>query len=296
MKEVSFDVEEGRSFSRNDVRNDNNFSLFRDRPFLRISRGKYLPIEGKLVEELLFENLFHRVYRACERDGSFFAEFGRAFEGYAQEYVRYFLGRNNHYQIIDEFSYDKGGSKSPDLMIKIPDERAMIVIEVKSARPLDDALTTNNNKESVEKTLQKLQSAPWMQSYNSVCNILKKKGHVEFTADTIYYFLSVTMNNIPFMIGGFSVKSKGFDLDKFFYSVDIETFELLVRFSSTVKEYSIRDTLLNYNQNRGRMSMKTYVLKVYKKIHRKMDINSTEYIDMINSDLIYHMELLSLAK
>ncbi|MDE8345365.1 MAG: hypothetical protein POH28_04195 [Acidocella sp.] len=267
MNELSFTVEQGRSFADKNSANPNEFSILRNKPFLRISDTLYLPIEGKLVEELMFENIFHRIHQACGKDIMFFNKFGQEFEKYARDYVKYFLQINERYEIIDEFSYGRDGARSPDIMIAIPNEKAMIVVEIKSARPLNESLATDNNPKSVKESLLKLRYRPWKQAYNAICKIITENAHPKISIDIKYFFICVTMNNFPMHLDNVTITGHGGkDLSAYFYSIDIETFELLVRASSLTKNYSMRDILLQIHEKKDSMSAKTHISRFINRI------------------------------
>lgn len=71
MKSVSFDLKEGADFSASTIDEPSNYDIFRNKPFLRLSETEYLPIEGRFIEELLFDNLFHKVHLCSGKKRNF---------------------------------------------------------------------------------------------------------------------------------------------------------------------------------------------------------------------------------
>ncbi|MGI9840723.1 hypothetical protein [Vibrio parahaemolyticus] len=267
MECVSFDLNEGKLFSLASLYDSNNISLFRDKPFIKISPSVYIPIDGKLVEELLFNNLFYKIKEI--NDVRFLSDFGLYFESYIQSITESSITNLNHhkYKIIPEFKYKKGQCKSPDLILLTEYENSALVVEVKSARFLDEVVSSNNNESSLDKSLIKLKENPWKQSAKSISEIISLKENVDINENKNYYFLAVTMNDIPMSLTEYNIKdNNGNDISDFFFSMNVEAYECLLEIVSSDCRYNIFDILRAYRDNESSMSIKTYLARVKKYI------------------------------
>ncbi|EPM69863.1 hypothetical protein [Pseudomonas syringae] len=266
MMLISFTPVEGAEFSEDTASDFDDFSLFRHRPFVRISDTHYFPVEGKLVEELLFENLFHKIYDAGGKDPKYLTDFGEAFETYAQDLTELFslLQSGNIYKYIPEFVYGKPRAKSSDIFIKAEADKTVLAIEVKSARFLDAVVSTANNPKAVNDSFDKLVIRPLSQAYESLGKILTKKAHPEIVEGYKYLMICVTMNDIPISLQRFSIVDQdGEDISWLFYAVNIETYELLLAVAAEVDDYTLYDILRNVDGVRNRMSIKTALSRTF---------------------------------
>lgn len=284
LKEISFSISDGREFSRDSIRQPNEFTLYRERPLLEIEDNKFIPIEGKLLEELLFENLLHRIHQSNNKAFVFFSTFGFEYEKYAQRYALRFMQDLAQYEIIEEFDFSVGRGKelkSSDLMIAIPEKNCVIIFELKSARPLYTSLVTENNPQSVNESLEKLQDKPWDQAMTALSNIVQNEAHPAFGESTEYFIVSVTMNNYPMILQeNVATNSAGKDISAYFYSFDIETFEVLMRAARLSSNYTIRDQLLWCFERRKKMSAKTTLVRYMKTLWESGIIDDNVYEDV----------------
>lgn len=270
MESVSFDLREGAEFSVSTLNNLNDYSLFRNKPFLRLSPTEYLPVEGRLVEELVFDNLFHKVHLHSGKNEGFMKDFGADFEHYVQGLCRdaCAIKGDGRYEYIPEFSYGKSKSKSPDAMILCPKNKTLLALEVKSARYLDVILTGDNQTEAIEKSLDKLLFTPWEQVYKSIGKIVKQKRHPKITQGNAYMFAIITMNEIPLSYITPRMIFNSVDSSRSFYSLGIHTFELLLAILTQSHDYNIYDLLLYaYDQrfkDKEKVSIKTTLLRIYR--------------------------------
>lgn len=271
MESVSFDLREGAEFSVSALGNLNDHSLFRNKPFLRLSPTEFIPVEGRLVEELVFDNLFHKVHLHSGRSKGFLDAFGTDFERYVQELCEdaCALKGTDLYEYIPEFSYGKSNSKSPDAMILCPKNKTLIALEVKATRYLDVILTGDNQKEAIDKSLEKLLFKPWQQVNESVHRIVREKRHPKITEGIACLFVSITMNEIPLSHVEPKIIISGVDVSYCFYSISIHSFELLLLIlTQQSHNYTIYDALRHAYEERhkdnDRVSIKTTLLRIYK--------------------------------
>lgn len=266
MMLISFTPREGAEFSEYTATHFDDFSLFRDRPFVRASDTYYLPVEGKLVEELLFENLFHKIYDAGGKNPKYLTDFGGAFENYAQDLTALFgsVQSGGIYKYIPEFVYGKSRAKSSDMFIKAECDQTVLAIEVKSARFLDAVVSTANNPKALDDSFEKLVVRPLSQAYDSLGAILTNKANAEIVEGYKYLIVCVTMNDIPISLQRLSfVDRDGEDISWCFYAFNIETYELLLAVGAEVDDYTLYDILRSVDGVRNRMSVKTALSRTF---------------------------------
>lgn len=266
MESVSFDLQEGADFSKFTINKPNNYDLFRNKPFLRLSPTEYLPIEGRFVEELTFDNLFHKVHLHSGKSKGFLDDFGAEFELYVQELCKdtCTLENSGLYEYIPEFSYGKSNSKSPDAMIFCSKNNTLLALEVKAARYLDVIITGENQTEAIDKSFNKLKFNPWEQVHKSIQRIAFEKRHPKIIEGISCLFISITMNEIPLSFIEPVIKVGDKDISYCFYSLGIHTLELLLSASTQAHDFTAYDILRNAYENRGKVSIKTSLLRFFR--------------------------------
>ncbi|WP_407713137.1 hypothetical protein ACJJWD_13190 [Comamonas testosteroni] len=263
MSEIAFTIDDGLALA-SDEKDEASFQLFRSRPFLQLSDTCFLPIEGRLVEELLFDNLLHRLHQAAGIGTQFYADLGHDFEGYAQGLIEKFCSTNNtiSYEYIPEFKFGKSNSLSPDAMVRCDAEKSVVAFEVKSARYLDSVLTSKDASEVVADSFEKLRFKPWEQVHNAIERIVYEKRHSRLTEDLRYLFVVVTMNEIPHSLQDYVINIQGADRSYCFYSFGIHSLELLLIAANASKEYSLYDILRNAFGVRHKISNRTTFIRM----------------------------------
>lgn len=241
LDKISFDYTEGQAWSQEHIREVGEFSMFMNKPLIKLSDDCYIPIEHKIMEDLIFNQLFRKIKYCYKGNQEFSNDFGHIF----QEYVEYISTEvcnmsQGYYKAIPEFLYGrkKARKASPDFMIlheeeKMPD--TVLVIEVKSQRTIDTINDYMNLESSeLDKSVKTLVKVPLCQSITAINDIIEKKCSDVITDDKVYYFFAVTMNNLPFdlynsktieqkILSCSSLKVGGFE------SIGIEEFELLLQ-------------------------------------------------------------------
>jgi len=263
MNAIAFTLDEGIAFAGGDGDIVANFELFRSRPFLKLSETCFLPIEGKLVEELLFDNLLHRLHFASGRDIQFHTELGYDFERYTQSLIEDFCASSTGiaYECIPEFTYGKAKARSPDAMVRCEQDQTLLAFEVKSARYLDSILTTENAPEAIADSFNKLRDKPWKQVHDAIERIVGEHRHAKLTERLRYLFVAVTMNEIPHSLQDYRIQVRGRDVSHCFHSFGIHTLELLLIAASLSSEYTLYDMLLNAFHARNRISTRTAIIR-----------------------------------
>ncbi len=271
MKSVSFDLSEGAEFSSATISQPGNHYLFRDKPFVRLSETEYLPLEGRFVEELLFDNLFHKIHLASGKSKEFLDGFGVDFERYVQGLceVSCALKKSDLYEYIPEFKYGKTESKSPDAMILCSRNKTLLAFEVKASRYLDSILSSDDNHEAIEKSFHKLRYKPWEQVHTALRRVVLEKRNPKIAEGLSCLFISVTMNEIPISLEDHKIIVGDRDVSYCFYSLGIHTLELLLSSAIMQDAYTLYDLLRNAYGKRHNISTKTFLLRFYRGQRRK---------------------------
>lgn len=269
MNSISFTLDEGMAFAVSTAGDASNFELFRNRPFLRLSETCFLPVEGKLVEELLFDNLLHRLHSASGREIKFYTRLGYEFELYVQRLIKKFCASSAGvaYEFIPEFTYGKSEARSPDAMVRCERDQTLLAFEVKSARYLDSILTTENTPEAFSDSVAKLMDKPWKQMHDALDRIFGDHRPPEFTDGLRFLFIAVTMNEIPHSLQDHKIEVQGRDVTHCFHSFGVHTLELLLSTGDISSEYTLYDILLNAFHLRHQISTRTCIFRFMRKIN-----------------------------
>ena len=286
MEMISFKQEDCVTHATTkDEFNQLNFNFFRNTPFLKIDDDKFLPIEGKIVQELVFTNLYYRLMACTEDEMEFRREFGNVFESYITKLIHYACENSStfNYHHINEFHYGhKKGNKSSDSYIYFHDHTInkdiVVVFEVKSATILDSVRRINdvNNPiiESIEKTITK----PLRQQIKATQNIINRNEHKEINIDKFYYFVAVTQDGFPLPP---NEHPKKIDLKRNpklqvagLHSIPLEAFEILINLISHNLPVPLSYLLEDHRNFHSNISFKTYLARTKKKYsfeNKKLD-------------------------
>jgi len=270
MNYISCSLHEAKDFSVKTIRNKFDYSLFRDKPFLQLSEDEYIPIDGGYATDLIFENLFHKIHRENNEDINFFSVFGKCFESYVQDITRLFceVNTNMNYEYIPEFA--AGPKKlrilSPDAMILDQETKAVLVVEVKAARYLDEVVSLDDANQSLDRSLQKTQYDPLLQSYKIISDIVHGGWSEKINKEKKYLFLSVSMNEIPYVRQKVEIKNGEQDMSEVMFSAGIDTYEFLLLTTSRQKTHSIHKIIHNYNTHRLKETFKNYLILYSRKM------------------------------
>lgn len=292
MRLNTFNNEDMQKLTKNDVYDEFNFHIFRNAPFFEIKEKIYIPIEGSIVENLQFNNLFYRFKDIYPGNSQFLSDFGKAFEKYLIDYAVECLSHKNKYKLINEFVFGKNKSKSSDFYIV--EEDKVFIFEIKSSRILDDFINDYNDTNSFDKSFEKLYIIPWKQIIKSNSKIIEKKYHNEINKNKYYFFISVSMNKFPVLPYNLEFTTEdGGEIDKdFFLHMSVEEYELFLDIvGSDNYERPISDLILQYNRDwKTKISFKTFLNRVkinnkYKNllIKNKIINSQMEYFEFLTS-------------
>lgn len=284
MSELAFTVEDVSSNEKDYC----SFQLFRNRPFLQLSDTCFLPIEGRLVEELLFDNLLHRLHQAAGIGMQFYTDFGHDFEGYTQGLIEKFCSASNgiSYEYIKEFTFGKSKSLSPDAMVRCEANKTVVAFEVKAARYLDSVLTSEDMPQAVVDSFEKLKVKPWKQVHSAIERIVGEKRHGRLTENLNYLFVAVTMNEIPHSLQDYEIKIHGVDRSYCFYSFGVHSLELLLIAASASSKYSLYDILRYAFSSRYKISNRTTFIRI-----RRQEEGESEFDEKIRIEAINRVNL-----
>lgn len=242
-----------------------DFLDFCNHPLLKLNDGTYIPIDGKLFEDTLFNNLFHKISDIAPK--KFMSDFGECFESYVTKLITKSCALNTRYEFIPEFKYNKNQNKSPDAIIYNSDSNTALVIEVKSARVLYSLTVRDDNNKSFDLTVEKLLMKPWKQALKSISGVVGKSLNSRLNSKTNFYFLSVTMNDISMYPINILIDCNGTDVRERFFSMNIEAFELFIEILSKESDYCFSSILEGFLKVKDRMSIKTYLSRIRKETY-----------------------------
>lgn len=255
---------------------EHDFNFFANKPFFKIDNNYYVPVDGKLTQNLVFNNLFYRVKSASKNKKAFMRDFGFAFERYVVSFIEDVClnSRSYKYIHIPEFKYDNQTKHSSDSYIlyqgRENEENIVLVVEVKSSRILDNVKRLKGSRDSVEKSIKKLSLSPLEQQIKVTSNIIKSNSHQSITENAVYYFVSVSMDDFPLLVGDWDSKINSAELNELkcggLYSFNIEELELLSKLISGDLEYPFSYLLEKYRVDYSELSFKTYLSRLEKEL------------------------------
>ena len=271
MNIVSFNKEDINKFSESEDYKNHNFNFFNNKPFYKISEGLFIPVDGKLSQNLIFNNIYYRLLKSSNNSKVFMSDFGKAFEQYVSHLVSFVekKSKNYKYEMLEEFEFGNPKKKSSDAYIVFKDKtinkKIVLVVEVKSARILDNFKRLGDDNASLDKTIQKLIINPLKQQIKVTREIIKSSEHLEITKDKFYYFMSVSMENFPQQFENVNLDINDEDLTDIkcagLNALNIETFELFCKAISSNSPRSLSYIIENHRNQYSSLSFKTYLLR-----------------------------------
>lgn len=276
LKLISFTQSEAEKYAASSKFADHDFNFFSNRPFLSIGEERYIPTDAKLTQNLVFNNLFHRIKGSTKNKESFMRSFGFAFERYASELIRYACENSKSYKYthIQEFEYGSPTKKSSDAYISLYDESIkatiILVFEFKSAKILDSARRLSESNYAIERSIGKLSTAPTEQQLKRTSEIIDGGFNSELTKESIYYFISVSMDDFPVLAGNWETQINLNHLSNIkcagIYSFCIEELELLTKMISNNLDWPAHILLNEYSKKYPDLSFKTFLSRIGKKV------------------------------
>lgn len=269
---ISFTQADLRKYSKSEDYDNHNFSFFSNSPFFDMGNGCYIPVDGKLAQNLVFNSLFYRFKKSVRDKKAFMRDYGLSFEKYAINLTKYVANNSKSfkYTSIPEFKYGTPEKHSSDAYIcfkgEHDGENAVLVFEVKSARILDDVKRLQGNRDSVEKSIRKLTINPLEQQVKVTSELVQLGCHPEITKDKVYYFISISMDDFPLLVGDFDseINSEALEDLKFggLYSFNIEELELFCKLTSNDLEWPSTYLLEKYRVDHSNLSFKTFLSRL----------------------------------
>lgn len=269
---VSFEQQECQAYAKSDAYKEQDFNFFNNKPLLKIDEDTFLPVDDKFVQNLVFNNLFHRVKAACSDKQAFMRDFGFAFERYVDVHVKYICDNSTSfdYSHIGEFKFGEPEKASSDSYIHYNDERLgslTLVFEVKSAKILDAVKRLEGDREAVERSIRKLSLSPFKQQIKVTSEIVESGENPQLTKDNIFYFVSVSFDDFPMLFGEWLQDDKdALDFGELKwggnYSINIEELELLARVLSSNFPAPFPWVLEIYRVKYSNLSFKTYLSRL----------------------------------
>lgn len=225
------DFETISNWAKEEVDSIWNFTEFRKKPLLLLEDNQFLPFSLKLLNEQLFNGLFHKVRHIYpDNDTRFLSFFGKPFEKYAQILLKESITQTKvPYEFIPEFTYGKTGVKhSPDIMLRLNNK--LLAIEVKSYR-VSLSSAAEANVDSIKKDTNKMIIASLKQVHDRVKE-LRNLGHESLKGINEIYLMVVNQGHFPTLKPYEDIIEKTLSSHfsvpiKDYYHLDIEEFEML---------------------------------------------------------------------
>lgn len=272
MMSASFSINEFRSYQNDLDKEDVWYDFLRQHPYFRLTQNKYIPINGKLAENLLYNELFHKIKYASSNPLQFMTDYGACFEEYVSGLIKLACrkSKNFNYKYLPEFKYDSNSKRSSDAYIYFRDEEkdvdVVIVIEVKAKRIREQAKIVNPTKKDIQLSIDKTIREPLSQALGVTCDIIKRKESKVLTKDKMYYFMSVSMDGYTGVFGDYdlSLNPNYVEEIKFggVFPVTIEGFECFMRVIMSDYASPANKVLDDFNKVRDEISFKTHVARI----------------------------------
>lgn len=262
---LSFSRVEGQKWGEDNISKPERMDLFIKKPFIKINEDCYIPIEQKIVGELLFYSLIQRICNCNDDREKYMTAIGNIFE----EYIDYIcnetcLFSRGYYVPIREFKYNSG-KRSPDFMLLNRNTTdTVMVIEAKSTKIFN---SVNNyldlDENCFERTREKTYYRPLNQAMKAITDIVENNYSTDITGEKVYYFVTVTMTNLPFKLTGENIPIGKYMNLKIggYISINIEELELFLRVLICPKANPFGWYIEKYMGNHSHDSFKNFINK-----------------------------------
>jgi len=288
MRTCSFSIDEFRA-NASDFEDENNWSAYlRKHPYFRVSDKKYIPVSGTFAENLLYNEIFHKIKDSSSNPIQFMGDYGHCFEDYISNLIKLACQKSytHNYKYLPEFKYDANSKSSSDAYIYFRDERlkqdVVIVIEMKAKRIREQARVINPSKKDIQISIDKTIREPLNQALSVTCDIIKSGASKVLTKDKVYYFMSVSMDGYTGVFDDFdlTLNPKLTQSIKFggVFATSIEGFECFIRVLMSNYAISANAELNEFNAKNKGQSFKTQMARIS---NNKL-MNSFEFDDYIN--------------
>lgn len=273
MSISSFSIDEFLSKESDFENEDIWYKFLRRYPYFRLSEKKYIPINGKLAENLLYNELFHKIKQAVPEPTSFMRDYGHCFEGYISKLVQLTCRKSKYfnYKYLPEYKYGPNKHKrSSDAYIYFYDEvkdiDVVIVIEAKAKRIREQAKITNPKRIDIQQSINRTINEPLNQALGVTCDIIKNNNNKVLTKEKLYYFMSVSMDGYTGIFGDYDLSLNQNHIEEIkvggMYHVTIEGLECFMRV--LMSNYNIPANIILdvFNENSKEISFKTYMARI----------------------------------
>lgn len=283
MRICSFSVDEFRA-QKGEFEDEDNWSDFLRRyPYFRVTDKKYIPVSGTLAENLLYNELFHKIKDSSSNPIQFMTDYGHCFEEYISNMIKLACRESNsfNYKYLPEFKYEENSKHSSDAYIYFRDEKlnqdVVIVIEMKAKRIREQARVVNPSKKDIQLSIDKTIREPLNQALSVTCDIIHKGASKVITKDKVYYFISVSMDGYAGVFDDFdlSLNPKLTETIKFggVFATSIEGFECFLRILMSNYRIPANVELNEFNLKSTQVSFKTHMAR----ISNRKDIRSIDF-------------------
>lgn len=196
---LSFDFAQGKEWAITCITNPYDFSLFYKKPLFLVNNKVAFPVYSQSLTDHFYNGLYWKIRDGCysPSQNRFQAFFGRPYEEYAKELVKYSIEHSSFrstWQLYMDFVYHIGRQekRSPDILVK--NKKKLLVIETKGYRFShtslvgEDSLVRNEIcKHIIKPIVQTTKRLKDLHSINHEC--------VNDVSET--YIVIVTLGTIP---------------------------------------------------------------------------------------------------
>jgi len=193
---LCFTFAEGKTWSQQTIESPWNFSLFRQKPILKLDDNRIIPVSYEFLSNQLFSSLYWKI-RQCysSSDDKFQRFFGRPLEIYIQQLLQNAAESSGlDYEFIPEFKYDKNQRSSPDAMLRLGNK--LLAVECK-AKGVTDLSSIDGKPDSIEYDYNRLINDPYEQLIKRLKELKAGKSTYDFSNVNSYYLLTVNQKDFP---------------------------------------------------------------------------------------------------
>ncbi|MGV3344289.1 hypothetical protein ACGVWS_00575 [Enterobacteriaceae bacterium LUAb1] len=263
MNMISFIPEDIYKYEDKDIFKSYDFAFFKNNPFLKIDETKYIPVDGRCVQELLFENVIYKILSSSGNEALLRCDIFSACKDYLNSLAISACDHSAMFTCIEE--QEEGEEKSNYFCIYGHDRQLnQEIVMVFDIQPETILYHAHGMDESSEKTMPVTNrdrlSKKTKEIYKTICAGI----YPEITKDKKYYFMSVSMDNLS---GGQSLSK-----EKENYHYDINTggecnlsvgeFEMMMELISGDTDFSVSDFFEKKCRNDSVFSCREYVKKI----------------------------------
>jgi len=277
-----FSIDEGREELSTTYQDPWDYRFFGRKPLIKIKDNIFFPVSLTFLEHCLTDGLYWKI-RSCypDEDNSYRTFFGEPFQRYVCSLVRESCNKSQiPYQIIEEFYYSKGGTRSPDIMVTLGTK--LLAFECKAKMLNFKKSVIEGDLDSIEKDRIGMTVTPMIQLYNRVKELLSGASKkVDFSKINEVYLIVVNQGSFPNFVP-LRVKTekdwanlKGISIKVNFFSVSVAELEMLC---SVIEKRKPIFRILDHRKYFPNQSFKQFIHTQHPKLKLPQVLNKAKII------------------